>query len=310
MSQSGLLGSWASNEKSLDSLNASFKSAAPFPHVQIPNFFSEDFARSVRAHFPVPGPDQSNWRKSGYCVYDNPVEGKLAIDKRGMDLLSGPEGAEMRKVFELFQSEPFVELMRSVASMPDLEIDEHLHGAGLHYHPAGSKLAMHLDYSIHPITGKERRVNLIVYMNPNWQDEWNGALELWSAGMGHCEKRYLPGWNTAVLFQTFDESYHGLPDELECPEGEGRCSIAVYYVSKPRTGVRVRPKAVFVRRPTDPEDAGMDELLRIRATRLISAEDLALHAPGWQPRWPGVEPYVPAPAPVPASTNTATTSSA
>ena len=29
----------------------------------------------------------------------------------------------------------------------------------------GSRLEMHLDYSIHPVSGKERRVNLIVYMN-------------------------------------------------------------------------------------------------------------------------------------------------
>jgi hypothetical protein len=306
MSVNQLLGSWATDATTIKNLAEGFRSASPFSHVQIDGFFSEEFAAIVNQYFPVPGPDQSSWRESGYCVYDNPIEGKLAIDKRGLEALPAPGGDEMRRIFELFQSEEFVTLMRAVTSMPELEIDEHLHGAGLHYHPTGSRLAMHLDYSIHPLTGKERRVNLIVYMNPNWNEDWNGGLELWHSGMSRCGKRYIPGWNQAVLFQTSDESYHGVPDELQCPEGEGRRSIAVYYVSEPRKGVAVRPKAVYYNRPTDPDDAGVRELMRIRETRLIMPDDLARHTPAWRPRWPGVTPMV-LPQPITPSATTTTT---
>jgi hypothetical protein len=54
---------------------------------------------------------------------------------------------------------------QAVTRIRGLESDPHLHGGGLHFHPPGSRLEMHLDYSIHPISQKERRVNLIVYMN-------------------------------------------------------------------------------------------------------------------------------------------------
>jgi len=301
MSINSMLGPWATDSVALTHLSESFASATPFSHVQIDDFFSEEFAQTVRDNFPVPPEDQSKWREAGYCIYDNPIEGKLAIDKRALEALPAPEGDEMRKIFELFQSEPFIDLMRQVTTMPELEADPHLHGAGLHYHPRGSRLAMHLDYSIHPITGKERRVNLIVYMNPEWKAEWNGGLELWNSGMASCGKKYDPGWNKAVLFQTFDESYHGLPEPLNCPEGMGRCSVAVYYVSEPRTGVKVRPKAVYYNRPTDPVDPGRDELMRIRESRLLYPEDMAQHTPDWKPRWPGVVPMATPPGLFPAA---------
>ncbi len=76
---------------------------------------------------------------------------------------------------------------------------------------------MHLDYSIHPISGKERRVNLIVYMNPGWADAWGGELCLWEGsadGMRRLAARVAPRYNTAVLFRTSDISWHGMPDPV------------------------------------------------------------------------------------------------
>jgi len=77
---------------------------------------------------------------------------------------------------------------------------------------------MHLDYSIHPITKKERRVNLIVYLNPRWEKDWGGNLELWNSEFTKCEKEVAPEFNTGVLFQTSDISYHGLPRPIRSPD--------------------------------------------------------------------------------------------
>ena len=83
----------------------------------------------------------------------------------------------------------------------------------------GSRLEMHLDYSIHPVSGKERRVNLIVYMNRGWEEAWGGHLVLWEGtheALSAEAARVAPTFNTAVLFRTSDVSLHGMPDPVCC----------------------------------------------------------------------------------------------
>jgi hypothetical protein len=74
-----------------------------------------------------------------------------------------------------------------------------------------------------------RRVNLILYLNPDWRDEWGGAIELWEGKMKRCAAKYSPLVNHALVFTTNEKSLHGFPDPLTCPEGESRKSLALYY---------------------------------------------------------------------------------
>ena len=152
-------------------------------------------------------------------------------------------------MWEELQSIKLIDLLSGVTGIDGLENDPHLHGAGLHYHPRGSRLEMHLDYSIHPISKKERRLNLIVYMNRDWQEEWGGHLNLWEGtkdGMTRGPtQRIAPMFNQAVLFRTSDISWHGMPDAIECPEGRARKSVAIYYVSDPRQEATHRLKAMY-----------------------------------------------------------------
>jgi len=61
-----------------------------------------------------------------------------------------------------------------------LEYDPTLHGAGCHSMPAGGRLHMHLDYEKHPrLIAKQRRLNVIVFVNEKWEKRWNGDLQLW-----------------------------------------------------------------------------------------------------------------------------------
>lgn len=152
-------------------------------------------------------------------------------------------------MWEELQSIKLIDLLSGVTGIDGLENDPHLHGAGLHYHPRGSRLEMHLDYSIHPISKKERRLNLIVYMNRDWQEGWGGHLNLWEGtkdGMTRGPtQRIAPMFNQAVLFRTSDISWHGMPDAIECPEGRARKSVAIYYVSDPRQEATHRLKAMY-----------------------------------------------------------------
>ena len=80
----------------------------------------------------------------------------------------------------------------------------------------------------------DRRLNLILYLNKGWLEEYGGNLELWDRAMTRCERRILPIANRCVIFNTTDFSNHGHPDPLACPEGMTRKSMALYYFSNGR----------------------------------------------------------------------------
>jgi hypothetical protein len=176
--------------------------------------------------------------------------------------------------------------MKEITGIPTLEADPYLHGAGLHAHGPNGRLNMHLDYERHPITHKQRRLNVIVYMNKDWKEEWNGHIQLWNQDMSECKAKVTPIFNRAVVFQTNEISWHGLPDRILCPEGEFRKSFAYYYVSdfdvvKPME--KSRFNATFVKRPQDPSDPRMEELYALRPIRRIEPDDMKRIWPEWTP---------------------------
>lgn len=254
-------GPWAS--ASLDELGKSFIGADPFPHVVLDNFFSAETLAGMAAEYPL----GDHLTTEGWFRYWNPMEKKFAFNKFEKKPFT-------KSVIDCLQSDAFVALMKKVSGIMDLESDPHLHGAGLHFHPTGGKLDMHLDYSVHPVSGLERRLNLIVYLNPAWKAEWGGALEFWDAAFTGCRAAPACLYNRAVLFQTSDISYHGIPKPISCPEGEGRQSLAIYYLAPLREGAAQRLKAQYRPLPGQPVRPKHEALYKIRPTRLIAPEDL------------------------------------
>jgi len=98
-----------------------------------------------------------------------------------------------------------------------------------------------------------RRMNVIIYLNRDWQEEYNGALELWSRDMTHAVKRITPLWNRCVIFNTDADSWHGHPDPLAAPEGVFRRSVALYYYTGSRAIYEELPNrsTMYVARPRD-----------------------------------------------------------
>lgn len=238
-----------------------FPNAIPYPHVVIDNFFTESVFDSISQEFGHPDAE------AGWMRYWNPIEKKYAFN-------SFESKPGIRSVFETLESPTFIERLQQVTRIPCLLNDSHLHGAGLHYHPRGGKLDMHLDYSIHPVSGLERKLNLIVYMNEEWQDEWGGALEMWDSSFTHCVKSVYPHRNRAVLFQTSDISYHGIPTPIQCPESVGRRSLAIYYMTHPTPTTIVRHKAEYRPLPGQIVSQQLQTLYDIRKVRRISESDL------------------------------------
>jgi Rps23 Pro-64 3,4-dihydroxylase Tpa1-like proline 4-hydroxylase len=256
-----MFGEWFSQDISLET--------EPFEHILVPSFFNSEIAEMIYKEFPVTDDPRYPWKH-----YHNPIEYKSTLND--FTDLSG-----IRKVYESLQSFELIEKLRKVSGIKDLAPDPHLHGAGLHASPTGGKNDLHLDYMVHPLTMKERRLNLIVFLNKNWNHEWGGNLELWDAECKKCVKVIKPEFNTAILFKTGLASYHGLPRPMKCPENLWRKTLTNYYVSELRPSTPHVFKAEFFNHPEQPIDVRLDKLRSIRKTRIIKPEDLA-EWPTWR----------------------------
>jgi hypothetical protein len=151
-------------------------------------------------------------------------------------------------------------------------------------HPRYGRLNIHLDYEKHPYSGKERRLNIILFMSKDWNSDWNGANELWNNDVSRCITKTNVKFNRAIIFKTNDISWHGLPDKILCPENTFRKSLAYYYVSPLNTQKNeseYRKKAKFTKRPQDHYNENIQTLYEIRSNRRITKNDMETIIPDW-----------------------------
>jgi hypothetical protein len=230
----------------------------PFPHVVIDDFFHLDFLKKIVEEFPPY--DSGAWT----AEYNNPVE----IKKTCNHWDKFPK--HIYQSFTYFCTEEFTELVSYFFSIKNLVPDYGLHGGGMHSHKRGGKLNIHKDYSIHPKINKMRNLNLIIYITPNWKEEWNGGLELWSHDEATNKPKELVKtidnvFNRAVIFDTTKNSWHGLPNDLNCPENVSRNSLAMYYVSEINDLAENRNKALFVPNSNQIGDKQIEEFCKKRS---------------------------------------------
>ena len=124
--------------------------------------------------------------------------------------------------------------MSELTGIEDLLGDPYYEGGGCHQIKRGGFLKVHADFNKHKRTGLDRRLNVLVYLNKDWKEEYGGHFELWNADMTKGEKKILPLFNRMAMFSTTDFSYHGHPDKLNCPEDRSRRSLALYYYTNGR----------------------------------------------------------------------------
>ena len=161
----------------------------------------------------------------------------------------------IKKIISFFNSKDFIDILEKKFDLRNIEPDWSLHGGGLHESFRGGYLKIHSDF-IYKRKSKLRRVlNLLLYINSNWEKNWGGSLELWDREMKSPIKSILPELNKAVIFRTDTESNHGFPDPINCPENLSRKSIALYYYVKEKGIFPITIKkskyfhAVWKRRP-------------------------------------------------------------
>ncbi|KAA2242561.1 2OG-Fe(II) oxygenase [Chitinophaga agrisoli] len=204
----------------LPMLSRQYQEANPYPHIVLENFLNPAMLDKCIEEF-----NQLN-KSDGWINYVHYNEKKRGLNK--LDLL--PDN--IKHTINELNSPEFLQFLSTLTGIDNLQKDDHLEGGGIHQSGKGGFLNIHADFTVHPHHRHwQRRVNVLVYLNKGWQEEWGGKLELWDTEMKACEKKVLPVFNRCVIFNTDADSYHGHPEPMTCPEDQYRRSIALYYYS-------------------------------------------------------------------------------
>jgi|LauGreDrversion4_2_1035121.scaffolds.fasta_scaffold84504_2 Rps23 Pro-64 3,4-dihydroxylase Tpa1-like proline 4-hydroxylase len=198
----------------------------PYPHVVIDNFLQNDKLNNILLNINNLKDNEAN---SIFTCPNSPYEfNKFAFSENYGDYL--------KQIFLELNSPKFIKYLENITGIEGLITNDiNLQGAGIHRIKNGGYLQLHTDFNSynHPSLGKlDRRINLLIYLNPDWKEEYNGSLCICDKETNTCVKKILPILNRCVIFNTSNKSIHGHPEKLNVPSNMSRQSIAVYYYTK------------------------------------------------------------------------------
>lgn len=212
-----------------------YRTASPFPHIVLDDFIDSEVLKRVLADFP----------SSENKQFFNREQERLKFQYQPNEVSSGL----VRNLFAELNSQAFLRFLEELTGIEGLISDPYFDGGGLHETKRGGHLGVHADFNVHSQLKVERRLNLLIYLNEDWPDEYGGALELWNKDMSTCAVRVKPVFGRAVIFNTALDSFHGHPVPLDCPAARSRRSIATYYYSAIEDGLALVPKRTTNFRP-------------------------------------------------------------
>ncbi len=169
-----------------------------------------------------------------------------------------------RDLFYAFNSRPFLMFLEEMTGIKALIPDPYFFGAGIHRVQNGGHLDIHADFNLHSHMKVERRLNVLIYLNPGWQEAWGGSFEIWENDMSRKVKSFVPISNRMVCFSTSSTSMHGNPETVNNPNGDARHSIALYYYTATWDDTRVEHSTLFKPRPGTADKADRQELRHAR----------------------------------------------
>jgi len=216
-----------------------YAQAEPFPHAVLDGLLPEEALDLALACFP--DPESPVWRE--YANYH-----EVKLETQGEERL----GDAMSLLLYQFNSAPFLRFLEDLTGITQLIPDPYFTGGGLHQIVPGGKLGIHADFSHHSKLPLHRRLNVLIFLNRDWKEDYGGDLELWTSDGTRCSRKIAPVYNRMVVFTITDWAYHGHPEPLTCPDGVTRKSIALYYftVSRPPgETARGKKSTLFIRRP-------------------------------------------------------------
>ena len=212
----------AKDKKCIEEYRKIYLNNQPYPHIEIDGLFNKLLINRIASTFPDLRLADRKLVRGGGELKRGTREGCL--------IASGITKQFIRHL----NSYEFIKFIQEVCGINEQLIpDQTLLGGGLHSTSRGGSLGMHVDFPKHKKTLLDRRVNVLVYLNKNWESEWGGEF-IASNEEGTIKKSYLPLLNKTIIFETNDHTIHGHPHPLKSPEHITRNSIAMYYYSNGR----------------------------------------------------------------------------
>tara|TARA_B100000674_G_scaffold439623_1_gene402053 strand:+ start:20 stop:826 length:807 start_codon:yes stop_codon:yes gene_type:complete len=235
-----------------------FRGNFPFDFTVCDNFFNKEIAKRLEKEFP-------KYESNLWHIYKNPLE----IKKTNNNWNNFEELTYL--TFHHLNSDFFIKYLSEKTKNNKLISDSGLNGGGLHIHGSGGKLNPHLDYNIHPKLNFQRKINIIIFLTNNWKKTWGGSLGLWSNDKKNklpkkLEQTIYPKFNRAIIFDTTQNSWHGLSNKIACPKNVFRKSIAIYYLQKINKINDNRTKALFAPTEDQKKDKKILNLIKKRSS--------------------------------------------
>lgn len=224
-----------------EELSGTYCFSDPFPHIVIDNFLPLPLIEEIHSLFPSKKLVDDIFFEDGYS----------GLHKRQVL----PESCEqkIRGIFHFFNSAPVLQFLEGLTTIESLIGDPYFQGGGFHEIFRGGKLGVHADFRVHSQLHLNRRINMLIYLNKDWNYDFGGELELWDKRMTSKIESIAPHFNRCVIFNTDSDSYHGHPDPLNTPDHITRKSIALYYYTASKKVYEDAPAhgTMYVARPND-----------------------------------------------------------
>lgn len=205
-----------------EELRRQYLGAEPFPFIKIDNLLDPAFAEEVANSYP-----------SFEAATEQGREFKSVNERRKVQITDSKLfPAPAKQLNQVLASPEFLSTLSYISGIPNLLADEELVGGGLHVTGPGGKLDVHVDFNYIEQRKLHRRLNLLLYLNPVWKEEWGGHIQLWDKKVTRCQHDFAPVQNRCVIFETSDVSYHGVTPVAPSAPFERRSFAAYYYTTE------------------------------------------------------------------------------
>ncbi len=212
-----------------------FRAAEPFPHFVFDGLLEADFFRRLQQEFPPFA------ARNALNDYGEPGGKAVCSDLAKL-------GPAYRELDALLRSSDFLDWMGEAADTPELLYDPDYYGGGTHENLPGESLDSHVDFNLHPRMKWHRRLNLILFLNDDWGEDWGGCLRLqrnpWAPAGEDRIETVVPRPNRCAVFETSERSWHGF-ERIQVPaerEGLTRRTVAVYFYTRERPADEIVPE--------------------------------------------------------------------
>ena len=220
-----------------------YQSGEPYHHICIDNFLPMEIIEQVRRDL-----DSLPEAERSFDAAEEKLKSQYNPDRLP---------SYSRNLFHSLNSRPFLMFLEEMTGIQGLIPDPYFFGAGIHKTLNGGYLNIHADFNLHKVMKLERRLNILIYLNPPWKEEWGGSFEIWDKPMEKKVASFAPTENRMCCFSTGSDTWHGNPEPVNHPEGLPRLSIALYYYTATWHDGRIEHSTIFKPRPgtSDASDA-------------------------------------------------------